>query len=116
MARAKETLRDASVGAMILAAAVILAWMAARLGSAGGYRGGREVTFVFDDATGLVETAPVAAAGVRVGTVVSIDWAEGGAKVTARVRSDLPLHADASASVRAKSLLGEKFVALDPGT
>lgn len=108
--------RDASVGAMILAAVVLLGYMAARLGSVGGYRNGREIEMVFDDATGLVETAPVAAAGVKIGTVTAIDFADGGARVRARVRGDLALHADAAATVRAKSLLGEKFVGLHPGT
>ena len=107
--------RDAAVGAMILGAILLLGYMAARLGTVGGYRSGREVTMLFDDATGLVETAPVAAAGVKIGVVRSIEYADGGALVHARVRDDIALYADAVAQVRAKSLLGEKFVALDPG-
>lgn len=111
-----SVVRDAAVGAMILAAVVLLAYMAARIGTVGGYRNGREVEMVFDDATGLVETAPIAAAGVKIGSVIAIEYADGGALVRGRIRPDIALHADATATVRAKSLLGEKFVGLDPGT
>ncbi len=108
--------RDAAVGAMILAAVLLFAYMAARIGTVGGYRNGRELTMVFEDATGLVETAPIAISGVKVGVVTSIRYADGGAKVRARIEPDVKIFADATASVRSKSLLGEKLVALDPGT
>lgn len=101
---------------MILASVLLLAYMAARIGTVGGYRNGRELTMVFDDATGLVETAPVAISGVKIGAVVAIAYADGGARVTARVEPGVKIFADATASVRSKSLLGEKLVALDPGT
>jgi len=107
--------RDAVVGVFLIVAVVLLGFMAAKLGAAGAYRNGRTVTMVFDDATGLVETAPVAAAGVKIGAITGIEYAESGAKVTASLQPGILLYADASASVRAKSLLGEKFVALDPG-
>jgi phospholipid/cholesterol/gamma-HCH transport system substrate-binding protein len=110
-----NVVRDAGVGLMMLGAVALLAFMAAKVGSVGGYRNGRDVTFLFEDATGLVETAPVAAAGVKVGTVSRIEYAEGGALVTARLSAEINLFADATAAVRAKSLLGEKFVAIDPG-
>lgn len=107
--------RDAAVGAMVLVAIGLLGYMATRLGSVG--RGeGRTLTMVFEDATGLIETAPVAISGVKVGSVRSISYDGGGAKVVASVRTDLKVFADATAHVKAKSLLGEKFVALEPGT
>ena len=108
-------LRDAGVGLMILAAVALLAFMAARLGAVGGFRGGREIIMVFDDATGLVESAPIAASGVKIGSVARIEFADGGAKVTARLAPGIQVYGDATAAIRAKSLLGEKFVGLDPG-
>ena len=116
MSGGRNTLvRDALVGAMILAAVLLLGYMATRLGSVAG-GGGRTLVMVFEDATGLIETAPVSVAGVKVGSVRSIEYSERGAKVTAAVREDVAIHADARAAVKAKSLLGEKFVALMPGT
>ena len=107
--------RDAAVGAMVVASIALLGYMATRLGTVG--RGeGRALVMVFEDATGLIETAPVAISGVKIGSVRSITYADGGAKVIAGVRPDVKVWADASAHVKAKSLLGEKFVALDPGT
>lgn len=116
MKKTSTAVRDATVGAMILAAVLLLAYMATRIGTVAGFRGGREVAMVFDDATGLVETAPMAASGVKVGTVTTIRFADGGALVRGRISPDVELHADATATVRSKSLLGEKFVSIDPGT
>ena len=111
--RTSNLARDAVVGLMIVGAVLLLGYMAVRVGAVGGYRNGREVTMLFDDATGLVELAPIAAAGVKIGAVTRIEFAEHGALVTGRVM--VPVFSDASAAVRAKSLLGEKFVGLDPG-
>lgn len=115
MAAGKNTLvRDALVGAMVLGAVILLGYMATSLGSVR-RSGGRTVTLVFDDATGLIETAPVAVSGVKVGAVRSIEYDARGAKVVATLRDDVKLYADARAAVKAKSLLGEKFVSIMPG-
>lgn len=100
---------------MVLGAVLLLGYMATSLGSVTA-RDGRTLVMVFDDATGLIETAPISVSGVKVGSVRVIEYGEGGAKVTASVRRDIPIHKDARAAVKAKSLLGEKFVALMPGT
>lgn len=99
---------------MVLGAVVLLGYMATSLGAIGA-AGGRTVTMVFDDATGLIETAPIAVSGVKVGSVQTIEYDERGARVVASVREDVKLYADARAAVKAKSLLGEKFVAIMPG-
>lgn len=99
---------------MVLAAVLLLAYMATQLGSVRG-QSGRTIVMVFDDATGLIETAPIAVNGVKVGAVLTIEYDPRGAKVTAFVREDVKLYADARAAVKAKSLLGEKFVAVMAG-
>ena len=115
MAGGRNTLvRDALVGAMVLGAVLLLGYMATSLGSIR-TGDGKEVVMVFDDATGLIETAPIAISGVKVGTVRTIEYGDGGAKVTASIRRDIKLWKDARAAVKAKSLLGEKFVSLMPG-
>lgn len=107
--------RDALVGAMVLAAVLLVGFMVTRLGTLSHGEGVRVVMY-FDDATGLIETAPVTVAGVKVGSVRAIEYSPRGAKTVATIRRDVVLHADARASVRAKSLLGEKLVAIEPGT
>jgi phospholipid/cholesterol/gamma-HCH transport system substrate-binding protein len=69
-----------------------------------------------DSADGLYPGSDVLIAGARAGTVrdVGLDGAE--TLVTIAVDDAYaPVHADARVTVRPKSLLGEKYVALDPG-
>lgn len=111
--------REIMVGVLILAAAGLLAYMSIRVGSLR-TPGGRTYVAYFDDAVGLVENAPVTAAGIKVGAVDAMEFdrgpdGEGRAKITIRVQSDFDLYDDARATIRARSLLGEKYFALDPG-
>src|SRR3989454_1318230 len=69
-----------------------------------------------DSADGLYPGSDVLIAGARAGSVrdISVD----GAQTLVTIALDdahAPLHADATVTVRPKSLLGEKYVALDPG-
>ena len=72
----------------------------------------------FDAASGLVEGNAVTIAGVKVGTVAKIDLDYAGTTVRARIELDLypkaQIRRDVRASIRSRSLLGEKYVALLP--
>ncbi|MEA5444295.1 outer membrane lipid asymmetry maintenance protein MlaD [Gammaproteobacteria bacterium AB-CW1] len=77
-----------------------------------------EVSARFDDIGGLRVRAPVTMAGVRLGRVSDIRFDDDrlDAVVTLRISArhdNLP--ADSIASIRTSGLLGEQFVALDPG-
>jgi phospholipid/cholesterol/gamma-HCH transport system substrate-binding protein len=70
-----------------------------------------------DSADGLSPGSDVLIAGAKAGTVreISLD----GAQTLVTIALDdayAPVHADARVTVRPKSLLGEKYVALDPGS
>jgi phospholipid/cholesterol/gamma-HCH transport system substrate-binding protein len=70
-----------------------------------------------DSADGLYPGSDVLIAGAKAGSVrdIGID----GTQTLVTIAVDdayAPLHADARVTVRPKSLLGEKYVALDPGT
>jgi phospholipid/cholesterol/gamma-HCH transport system substrate-binding protein len=70
-----------------------------------------------DSADGLYPGSDVLIAGARAGSVqdISLD----GSQTLVTIALDdayAPVHADARVTVRPKSLLGEKYVALDPGT
>ncbi|HKF75026.1 MAG TPA: MlaD family protein [Candidatus Dormibacteraeota bacterium] len=68
------------------------------------------------DAAGLYPGSDVMIAGARVGRVESVALRGGSALVTLAVDPEhAPLSADATIAIRPKSLLGERYVALDPG-
>lgn len=76
------------------------------------------VTAVMADATPLRNGNIVRAAGVRVGSIESVTLdAQSHAEVKMTIDRDvLPLHKDATATLIPQDLLGERFVALDPGS
>ncbi len=79
---------------------------------------GYEVRMLFArDASNLVSNTEVRIAGVRVGRVVKIE--PRGPRIEATVQLEpryVPLPRDARAIVRTKTLLGETFIELTPGT
>ena len=70
-----------------------------------------------DSADGLYPGSDVLIAGAKAGSVQDISL-EGNQTLVTIVLDDAyaPVHADATVNVRPKSLLGEKYVALDPGS
>jgi phospholipid/cholesterol/gamma-HCH transport system substrate-binding protein len=105
---------EALVGAVVVAAIGALVWFTFSLGG-GADSGSRPYVLLFDSALGLSVDNTVAVAGVRVGVVEQIAVDGRQARVTVRVDPAVTLYADARAAVRQKTLLGEKFVDLDPG-
>lgn len=70
------------------------------------------------DASGIFAGSDVTIAGVNAGTVRSISLApDGDAVITAAIDPAFaPVHQNATAQLRPKSLLGEMYVAISPGT
>lgn len=85
------------------------------VGALGGSSGNR-YTLRLPHAAGLVQNNAVKVAGVEVGVIESIAVENNQAKLVLRVDPALPVHEDAVAIVRAKSLLGEKYLQLQTGT
>jgi phospholipid/cholesterol/gamma-HCH transport system substrate-binding protein len=74
------------------------------------------LTVPVQDAAGLYAGSDVMIAGSKVGTVDSIVLGDGVALVTAGIEpAESPVHQDATITVRPKSLLGERYLALNPG-
>jgi phospholipid/cholesterol/gamma-HCH transport system substrate-binding protein len=73
-----------------------------------------EVTAEFLDILNVVPRSPVMVDDVTVGEVTQVDRVGWHAKVTLRVRDDVELPDNAIADIRQVSLLGEKYVALEP--
>jgi phospholipid/cholesterol/gamma-HCH transport system substrate-binding protein len=74
------------------------------------------VKAAFDDAGALRVGDDVRIADVRVGYVSDLDLVEGTPVATLQLDEDRPVYSDASAAVGARSALGQKYVALNPGT
>jgi phospholipid/cholesterol/gamma-HCH transport system substrate-binding protein len=72
---------------------------------------------VFSDASALLPGNEVKIGGVTAGTVESIDLVDGKARLSFTVAPEfLPVHKDARALIKPVSLLGERYVDLDPGS
>lgn len=70
---------------------------------------------LLDDAAGIVASNAVKVAGVQVGKVETVGVEGNQARLALRIDADLQLYENSTVSVRAKSLLGEKYIQLDPG-
>jgi phospholipid/cholesterol/gamma-HCH transport system substrate-binding protein len=79
-------------------------------------RGGLQLYATFDQIGGLKPRAPVAVAGVTVGQVRAIGLDDRlRAKVTIEVDEKLELPVDSSAAIQTQGLLGDQYIALEPG-
>lgn len=72
--------------------------------------------FVFDDIQGLNDKSQVRIAGVEVGQVEKVELVEGRAKITSKIKKDVPVYANAKVSVKLIGLIGSQFLDLNPGT
>ena len=109
--------RDLAVGLFVLLGLAALGYLSIQVGGLS-YTGpgGLEVVATFDDVGGLSARSPAMIAGVKVGQVkgVALD-----PSLRARVVIDLDprleLPVDTSAAIRTQGLLGDQFIALEPG-
>jgi phospholipid/cholesterol/gamma-HCH transport system substrate-binding protein len=69
----------------------------------------------FASVAGLKPGDPVEIAGVRIGRVEGIGLADDKARLTLRLSDGIKLQEDVIASVRARGLIGDKFVLVSPG-
>jgi len=114
---AETMTRDVGVGLFVLAGLAALAYLSLTLG--GVSLGGPETVRLvarFDEVGGLKPRAPVVVGGVKVGEVRSITLDEDlYPEVVVSVRKDVPLPADTSASILTSGVLGDQYLALEPG-
>ena len=110
-------IRDFIVGLFILAGLGAIAYLSIQVGGLS-YKGegGFEVTASFDDIGGLKARAPVSISGVKVGRVAEIRLGDDmRARVVMDLEPGLELPVDSSAAIRTSGVLGDQFIALDPG-
>ncbi|MGH7825925.1 MAG: outer membrane lipid asymmetry maintenance protein MlaD [Candidatus Binatia bacterium] len=111
-----HTRTEIVVGLFVLVGIVCLGYLAIKLGKLellgdSGY----SVVADFPTVAGLKIGDPVEIAGVKVGRVDAIGLAEDRARLTLRLEDNVQLQEDVIASVRARGLIGDKFVLITPG-
>jgi phospholipid/cholesterol/gamma-HCH transport system substrate-binding protein len=109
--------RDLVVGLFVLVGLGAIAYLSIQVGGLG-YRGpGGFVLYAdFDQIGGLKSRAPVMIAGVKVGQVGSIVLDDSmRAHVKLEIDRKLKLPRDTSAAIQTAGLLGDQYVALEPG-
>ena len=114
---APSPVRDLIVGLFVLAGLGALGYLTLQLGGVS-YTGpgGFELYASFDEIGGLGRRSPVRISGVKVGQVTAVELDP---YLRARVRLDLDpsleLPVDSKAEIRTSGVLGDQFVALEPG-
>jgi phospholipid/cholesterol/gamma-HCH transport system substrate-binding protein len=104
------------VGLFVLVGIICLGYLAIKLGKLevlgdSGY----PLYADFPTVAGLKRGDPVEIAGVKVGRVEAMGLAEDRARLKLRVDDGVKVQEDAIASVRARGLIGDKFVLISPG-
>jgi phospholipid/cholesterol/gamma-HCH transport system substrate-binding protein len=106
-------IRVGIVSVVVLAAIVYTAFTFTHRSFPGGY----ELTARFTAAgQGLQQGSDVEEHGLRVGVVKRITLSEGRALVTMRLQHGFVVPTDSRAVIRPKTLFGEKYVDIEPGT
>jgi len=101
-----------------LAALFMLAMQVSNLASLGGDADSYSVTAGFENIGALKVRSPVTVSGVRVGRVSAIDYDTAAYEAVVTLSIDSTYNAfptDTSASIFTAGLLGEQYIALDPG-
>lgn len=108
--RERDPMSIGIVGLLVIAALIYVAFNAQNLPIIGG---GTTYRAQFNEAGGLQPTDDVRIAGVKVGTVTAVDLVDDHVTVSFRVK-----HAwigdKSTAAIKIKTLLGQKYLALDP--
>jgi phospholipid/cholesterol/gamma-HCH transport system substrate-binding protein len=104
---------EISVGVFVIVAACILGYISLKI-SWMRVRDGIEVSFLFPHACGLVEGGAVTVAGVEVGYIQCLELKDDKALVRTRLETAARLKNNITATIRSKSLLGEKYIEILP--
>ena len=107
-----------SVGIFILIGIAAILYLAIQIGSSRLLGSDARVIDVrFTNVGGLNEGSNVMIAGVKVGVVgkITLDTENMVAMVQLKLHTDLSIYDDAIASIKTSGLIGDKYIALDPG-
>lgn len=107
---------ELAVGVFVLVGIVCLGYLTIRLGKLEVLGNNGYVVYAnFASVAGLKVGDPVEIAGVKVGKVETISLADDRARLGIRLEPQVKLQEDVIASVRARGLIGDKFVTITLG-
>jgi len=113
----KSLSTELKVGLFAVFVAAVLLFMTFKVGGLDWMRKEGDIYHIhFRDVAGLDEKTKVKVAGVDAGVIERIELKEGEAELTVRVSKDIQLYSDASASIRASGLLGDKYLEIRTGS
>ena len=113
----KNSVVETITGAIVIAIAAIFFFYVYSSTDMGKGRGGYSILAYFDNIEGISIGSDVRLAGIKVGSVADqkLDQENYQAVVTFSIDKSVKLPEDTSAKITSEGLLGEKFVALEPG-
>lgn len=108
---------ELKVGLFAVTVIALLAFMTFKVGGLDWMKKEGDIFYInFKNIAGLDEKTKVKIAGVDAGVIEKIELKEGEARLTVRLKKDTRLFSDASASVKATGLLGDKYLEIKTGT
>ena len=111
-----QTRTEIVVGLFVLIGIACLGYLAIKLGKLELLgNSGYPVYADFSSVAGLKIGDSVEIAGVKIGRVEAMGLADDRARLQLRLQDNVKLQEDAIASVRARGLIGDKFVLITPG-
>jgi phospholipid/cholesterol/gamma-HCH transport system substrate-binding protein len=113
----KSATRDLVVGLFVALGLAALGYLSLQVGGMSwNAPGGLTLYATFDEIGGLKTRAPVVIAGVKVGQVSAIELDHDlRARVTLDVDPNVEIASDSSAAIRTSGVLGDQYVAIEPG-
>lgn len=108
---------ELKVGLFAVLVITIMTFMTFKVGGLDWVKEEGNIYYVyFRNIAGLDEKTKLKIAGVDAGFIERIELQKGVAKVTLRIQKGVPMFSDASASIKATGLLGDKYLEIKPGS
>ncbi|PIS10974.1 MAG: MCE family protein [Bdellovibrio sp. CG10_big_fil_rev_8_21_14_0_10_47_8] len=105
------------VGLLVVTVASLIAYMSMQVSDDPSYFGrSNEAWFMLPDAAGLVKGSQVKSAGIPVGIIKKISLQDGQARLDLSLKSDFKLYVSAAVEIKSQGILGDKHVAIYPGS
>ena len=113
----KRSVVETALGALVIGVAAIFLIFSYKVANVGAGSGGYEVTAHFSGIGGLQAGDDVQISGVKIGSISGVELDEETylAKVKIQVGEGVKLPLDTAALISSESLLGGRFLALEPG-
>ena len=114
----KKYSKEAVVGIFVVIGLVCIGYMTVKLGNVGFFGDNTYSLFAkFSTVTGLREGNPVIMLGLDIGKVekFTMDQENQQVEVHFKINKGIEVYDDAIASIKTEGLIGDKYVAIDPG-